>query len=204
MSYNTLILLSGCFESKDAASQVRGSPNEFTAIGSIVLFSIFCDKLPQVAILAEPTIPIIGEGEAEANDSAEAAVEEVIRHGVAHPKKITVDGHSYGAFMTANLLANVPHLFSCGFARSGAYNRTLTPFGFQQDVGPDAVACGYSICRDGGCTRLYFHNVLRHLWKQVILSISCVLDFAKDQLKFEAQYEDLAYANSGLSRVATL
>jgi predicted esterase len=50
---------------------------------------------------------------------------------VAHPDKIAVGGHSYGAFMTANLLAHAPHLFCCGIARSGAYNRTLTPFGFQ-------------------------------------------------------------------------
>ncbi|KAL0435979.1 UNVERIFIED_CONTAM: putative glutamyl endopeptidase, chloroplastic [Sesamum radiatum] len=65
--------------------------------------------------------------------SAEAAVEEVIRRGVAHPDKIAVGGHSYGAFMTANLLAHAPHLFCCGIARSGAYNRTLTPFGFQNE-----------------------------------------------------------------------
>ena len=92
--------------------------------------------------------------------SAEAAVEEVIRRGVsfiltqcmttggitmtlfdnafynifvkvADPSKIAVGGHSYGAFMTANLLAHAPHIFCCGIARSGAYNRTLTPFGFQ-------------------------------------------------------------------------
>lgn len=50
---------------------------------------------------------------------------------VAHPNKIAVGGHSYGAFMTANLLAHAPHLFCCGISRSGAYNRTLTPFGFQ-------------------------------------------------------------------------
>ena len=50
---------------------------------------------------------------------------------MAHPNKIAVGGHSYGAFMTANLLAHAPHLFCCGVARSGAYNRTLTPFGFQ-------------------------------------------------------------------------
>ncbi|MCD9646861.1 hypothetical protein HAX54_037058 [Datura stramonium] len=65
--------------------------------------------------------------------SAEAAVEEVIRRGVADPNKIAVGGHSYGAFMTANLLAHAPHLFCCGIARSGAYNRTLTPFGFQNE-----------------------------------------------------------------------
>jgi len=50
---------------------------------------------------------------------------------VADRSKIAVGGHSYGAFMTANLLAHAPHLFACGIARSGAYNRTLTPFGFQ-------------------------------------------------------------------------
>ncbi|GJN08086.1 hypothetical protein PR202_ga25974 [Eleusine coracana subsp. coracana] len=93
------------------------------------------------AVLSGPTIPIIGEGDEEANDryveqlvaSAEAAVDEVVRRGVAHPDKIAIGGHSYGAFMTANLLAHAPHLFSCGIARSGAYNRTLTPFGFQNE-----------------------------------------------------------------------
>lgn len=59
---------------------------------------------------------------------------------VGHPNKIAVGGHSYGAFMTANLLAHAPHLFSCGIARSGAYNRTLTPFGFQ--VGREQLFCG--------------------------------------------------------------
>ncbi|KAK9161731.1 hypothetical protein Syun_008072 [Stephania yunnanensis] len=108
----------GEFKSKDAAGQVRG-----------------------FAILSGPTIPIIGEGDEEANDryveqlvaSAEAAVEEVVRRGIAHPNKIAIGGHSYGAFMTANLLAHAPHLFCCGIARSGAYNRTLTPFGFQNE-----------------------------------------------------------------------
>ncbi|KEH24432.1 probable glutamyl endopeptidase, chloroplastic isoform X1 [Medicago truncatula] len=128
----------GEFKSKDAASQVRGSPNEFAGIGST---SALLWLAKRFAILSGPTIPIIGEGEVEANDSyveqlvasAEAAVEEVIRRGVAHPKKIAVGGHSYGAFMTANLLAHAPHLFCCGIARSGAYNRTLTPFGFQNE-----------------------------------------------------------------------
>ncbi|KAL9239768.1 hypothetical protein vseg_014059 [Gypsophila vaccaria] len=128
----------GEFKSKDAASQVRGSPNEFSSIGST---SPLLWLARGFAVLSGPTIPIIGEGNEEANDryveqlvaSAEAAVEEVIRRGVAHPNKIAVGGHSYGAFMTANLLAHAPHLFSCGIARSGAYNRTLTPFGFQNE-----------------------------------------------------------------------
>lgn len=128
----------GEFKSKDAAGQVRGSPNEFASIGST---SPLLWLARGFAILSGPTIPIIGEGDEQANDSyveqlvasAEAAVEEVIRRGVAHPNKIAVGGHSYGAFMTANLLAHAPHLFSCGVARSGAYNRTLTPFGFQNE-----------------------------------------------------------------------
>ncbi|XP_021904266.1 probable glutamyl endopeptidase, chloroplastic isoform X1 [Carica papaya] len=128
----------GEFKSKDAAGQVRGSPNEFPGIGPT---SALLWLARRFAILSGPTIPIIGEGDEEANDryveqlvaSAEAAVEEVIRRGVAHPKKIAVGGHSYGAFMTANLLAHAPHLFCCGIARSGAYNRTLTPFGFQNE-----------------------------------------------------------------------
>ncbi|KAL5700892.1 hypothetical protein ACHQM5_026292 [Ranunculus cassubicifolius] len=128
----------GEFKSKEAAGQVRGSPNEFAGIGPT---SALLWLARRFAILSGPTIPIIGEGTAEANDtyveqlvgSAEAAVEEVIRRGVAHPNKIAIGGHSYGAFMAANLLAHAPHLFCCGIARSGAYNRTLTPFGFQNE-----------------------------------------------------------------------
>jgi dipeptidyl aminopeptidase/acylaminoacyl peptidase len=64
--------------------------------------------------------------------SAQAAVDELVRRGVTDPKRIAVGGHSYGAFMTANLLAH-SRLFRAGIARSGAYNRTLTPFGFQSE-----------------------------------------------------------------------
>ncbi|OEL27843.1 putative glutamyl endopeptidase, chloroplastic, partial [Dichanthelium oligosanthes] len=134
----------GEFKSKEAAEQVRRSPNKFARISN---------KFPLLwlsrgfAILADPTIPIIGEGNQEGNDryieqlvaSAEAAVNEIVRRGVAHPDKIAVGGHSYGAFMTANLLAHAPHLFCCGIARSGAYNRTLTPFGFQSSQFYDAL-----------------------------------------------------------------
>ncbi|KQN40854.1 aminoacyl peptidase [Sphingomonas sp. Leaf407] len=92
------------------------------------------------AVLDDPAMPIIGEGAAEANDTyikqlredAEAAVEAVVKLGVADRDRIAVGGHSYGAFMTANLLAHTD-LFRAGIARSGAYNRTLTPFGFQAE-----------------------------------------------------------------------
>ena len=85
-------------------------------------------------------VPIVGEGEDEPNDtyveqlvsSAKAAIDKVVDMGVADRARIGVGGHSYGAFMTANLLAH-SELFRAGIARSGAYNRTLTPFGFQQE-----------------------------------------------------------------------
>lgn len=91
-------------------------------------------------ILDDPTMPIVGEGAQEPNDtyvpqlvaSAEAAVKAIVDLGVADPRRIAVGGHSYGAFMTANLLAHTD-IFAAGIARSGAYNRTLTPFGFQAE-----------------------------------------------------------------------
>ena len=92
------------------------------------------------AILDNPSMPIIGEGGAEANDTyvkqlqqdALAAVDAVVKLGVGDRNRMAVGGHSYGAFMTANLLAHTD-LFRAGIARSGAYNRTLTPFGFQAE-----------------------------------------------------------------------
>jgi dipeptidyl aminopeptidase/acylaminoacyl peptidase len=92
------------------------------------------------AILENASIPIIGEGDKEPNDtyvdqlvaSAKAAIDEGVRLGVVDAKRVGVGGHSYGAFMTANLLTH-SNLFKAGIARSGAYNRTLTPFGFQNE-----------------------------------------------------------------------
>lgn len=92
------------------------------------------------AVLDDPAMPIVGEGDAEANDTyvkqltnnAQAAVDAVVALGVADRSRMAVGGHSYGAFMTANLLAHTD-LFRAGIARSGAYNRTLTPFGFQAE-----------------------------------------------------------------------
>ena len=91
------------------------------------------------AIFDNPTMPIIGPGET-ANDtyveqliaSAQAAVDKVVEMGVADRDRIGVGGHSYGGFMTANLLAH-SRLFRAGFAESGAYNRSLTPWGFQSE-----------------------------------------------------------------------
>jgi dipeptidyl aminopeptidase/acylaminoacyl peptidase len=85
-------------------------------------------------------MPIVAEKGKKPNDTylaqlvanAQAAVDELVRRGVSDPRRIAVGGHSYGAFMTANLLAHT-RLFRAGIARSGAYNRTLTPFGFQSE-----------------------------------------------------------------------
>ena len=124
------------FGDADSASQVSGSPNSFTAIrGASHMFLL----LSGYAIFDNPTMPIIGPGET-ANDtyveqlvaSAQAAIDKVVEMGVADRDRIGVGGHSYGGFMTANLLAH-SRLFRAGFAESGAYNRSLTPLGFQAE-----------------------------------------------------------------------
>jgi dipeptidyl aminopeptidase/acylaminoacyl peptidase len=124
------------FGDADSASQVTGSPNSFTLLrGGSHMFLL----LSGYAIFDNPTMPIIGAGET-ANDtyveqlvaSAQAAVDKVVEMGVTDRDRIGVGGHSYGGFMTANLLAH-SRLFRAGFAESGAYNRTLTPFGFQSE-----------------------------------------------------------------------
>jgi dipeptidyl aminopeptidase/acylaminoacyl peptidase len=125
------------YKTKAAAGQITGSPYEFPFLywGSPVPF-----VTQGYAVLENAAIPIVGEGNAEPNDtyveqlvaSAKAAIDEGVRLGVVDRNRVAVMGHSYGAFMTANLLAN-SDLFKAGIARSGAYNRTLTPFGFQNE-----------------------------------------------------------------------
>ena len=125
------------FKSADAASQVTGSPHRFNRIS---YWGPLAYLAQGYAVLDGPSMPIVGEGDAEPNDtyieqlvaSAQAAVDEVVKRGVADRDRIAVGGHSYGAFMTANLLAH-SDLFRAGVARSGAYNRSLTPFGFQAE-----------------------------------------------------------------------
>jgi dipeptidyl aminopeptidase/acylaminoacyl peptidase len=91
------------------------------------------------AVLDDATMPVIGDPETMNNtyveqivSSAEAAINKAVEMGVTDRNRVGVGGHSYGAFMTANLLAH-SDLFKAGIARSGAYNRTLTPFGFQSE-----------------------------------------------------------------------
>lgn len=125
------------FKSKEAAGQVSGSPYQFNRIsywGAAAFVTM------GYAILDNASIPIVGEGTKEPNDtyveqlvsSAKAAIDEGVRLGVVDAGRVGVGGHSYGAFMTANLLTH-SNLFKAGIARSGAYNRTLTPFGFQNE-----------------------------------------------------------------------
>ena len=123
------------YRSREAASQLVGSPFRFVRpTGASHLFML----LQGYGVMDNPTMPIVGENGKEPNDtyveqlvaSAKAAVDTIVAMGVADRERIGVGGHSYGAFMTANLLAHT-RFFRAGIARSGAYNRTLTPFGFQ-------------------------------------------------------------------------
>jgi len=116
---------------------VRGSKYTFTRIGyGSPIFWV----TQGYAVLDNAEMPIVGEGNKEPNDNfipqlylnAHAAIQAVAKMGVADSNRVAVGGHSYGAFMTANLLAHTK-LFKAGIARSGAYNRTLTPFGFQAE-----------------------------------------------------------------------
>ncbi|MBT8187402.1 MAG: prolyl oligopeptidase family serine peptidase [Croceitalea sp.] len=125
------------FKDKNSASQNTQNPNEFTYPfwGSPIYW-----VTKGYVVLDDAAFPIIGEGEEQPNDSfrtqlvanAKAAIDAVDQMGYIDRKKVAVGGHSYGAFMVANLLSH-SNLFAAGIARSGAYNRTLTPFGFQSE-----------------------------------------------------------------------
>ncbi len=124
------------YSDASTAGQVRSSPNSFTFFrGTTPLFFV----TQGYAVLMDATMPVVGDPETMNNtfveqivSSARAAVDTLDVMGVIDPKKVMVAGHSYGAFMTANVLAH-SDLFAAGIARSGAYNRTLTPFGFQSE-----------------------------------------------------------------------
>jgi dipeptidyl aminopeptidase/acylaminoacyl peptidase len=125
------------YKDKSSAGQSDQNPNQFTypSYGSFVYW-----VTKGYVVLDNASFPIVGEGTTEPNDnfieqlvsSAEAAIDAVDKMGYINRQKVAVGGHSYGAFMTANLLTH-SKLFACGIARSGAYNRTLTPFGFQSE-----------------------------------------------------------------------
>ncbi len=125
------------YKDKQSASQVTSSSKEFTYpwYGSPIYW-----VNRGYVVLDDAAFPILGEGDEEPNDSfrsqlvgnAKAAIDAVDNMGYIDRERIAVGGHSYGAFMTANLLTH-SDLFAAGIARSGAYNRTLTPFGFQSE-----------------------------------------------------------------------
>lgn len=124
------------FNDASTAGQVTGATNRFTQIGGISHLFLL---LQGYAILDNTTMPIVGDPETvndtfvqQVVDSAKAAIDKGVEMGVIDRDRVAVGGHSYGAFMTANLLAH-SDLFRAGIARSGAYNRTLTPFGFQSE-----------------------------------------------------------------------
>ncbi|MBC7902512.1 MAG: S9 family peptidase, partial [Gemmatimonadaceae bacterium] len=126
------------FNSAADAAQIRGSKDRFTSIagGSPIHW-----VTQGYAVLDNAEMPIVKKGDSsKPNDdfiaqlkmNAEAAINKISDMGVGDRNRVAVGGHSYGAFMTANLLAHT-NLFKAGIARSGAYNRTLTPFGFQNE-----------------------------------------------------------------------
>lgn len=124
------------FNDASTAGQITGSTQRATQItGMSHLFFL----LEGYAVLDNTTMPVVGDPETVNNTyveqivmSARAAIDKAAEMGVTDPDRVGVGGHSYGAFMTANLLAH-SDLFRAGIARSGAYNRTLTPFGFQSE-----------------------------------------------------------------------
>lgn len=125
------------FKDKGSAGQNTQNPNRFTYpyYGSPIYW-----VTKGYVILDDASFPIVGEGDTEPNDTfitqlvsnAKAAIDAVDSLGYVDRSKVAVGGHSYGAFMVANLLTH-SDLFAAGIARSGAYNRTLTPFGFQSE-----------------------------------------------------------------------
>ena len=125
------------YKDKASASQSTANPNEFVYPywGSPIYW-----VTKGYVVLDDAAFPIVGEGDEEPNDTfrtqlvanGKAAIDAVDKLGYIDRSKVAVGGHSYGAFMTANLLSH-SNLFAAGIARSGAYNRTLTPFGFQSE-----------------------------------------------------------------------
>lgn len=122
------------FTDASTAGQVSAAPTTFTRMGgSSHLALVFAGY----AVMDDATVPVVGDPKT-ANDTfveqivagAQAAIDKAVEMGIANRDRVAIAGHSYGAFMTANLLAH-SDLFRAGVARSGAYNRTLTPFGFQ-------------------------------------------------------------------------
>ena len=133
------------FKDRELAGQITTPTNTFSRphYTSVLFLLTQC-----YAVLDDPSLPIVGEGDAEPNDTyveqliagTKAAIDYLVDRGVSDRDRLAIGGHSYGGFTTANLLAHTD-FFKLGIARSGAYNRTLTPFGFQGEQRPfwDAI-----------------------------------------------------------------
>jgi len=124
------------FNDPSTAGQVSGSDQRFTRMTGISHLTLVTQGY---AVMDNSTMPVIGDPETmndtfieQIVDAAQSAVDFAVNRGVADRQRTAVGGHSYGAFMTANLMAH-SEIFQAGIARSGAYNRTLTPFGFQSE-----------------------------------------------------------------------
>ncbi len=125
------------YKDKNSASQNTSNANDFT-------YPYYGSPIYWVnrgyVVLDDAAFPIIGEGDDQPNDTfkeqlvanGKAAIDAVDKMGYIDRERVAVGGHSYGAFMTANLLSH-SDMYAAGIARSGAYNRTLTPFGFQSE-----------------------------------------------------------------------
>ena len=127
------------FNDPTTAGQIASSPWQFTRMSGLTHLTLVTQGY---AVMDAATMPVIGDPETM-NDTfveqivgaAKGAIDKAAEMGVADPNRVGIGGHSYGAFMTANLMAHCD-LFRAGIARSGAYNRTLTPFGFQAERRP--------------------------------------------------------------------
>jgi dipeptidyl aminopeptidase/acylaminoacyl peptidase len=123
------------YNDADTAGQVSGSTQRFTELTAGHLFFV----MKGYAVLDNAAMPVVGDPDTVNNTyidqviaDAKAAIDKAVEMGVTDRDRVGVGGHSYGSFMTANLLAH-SDLFRAGLAESGAMNRTLTPFGFQSE-----------------------------------------------------------------------
>jgi dipeptidyl aminopeptidase/acylaminoacyl peptidase len=124
------------FNDAAVAGQLSGSPNRFLSPTGISPQLLALDGF---VVLADATMPVVGDSRSindgfleQISMNARAIIDKAESLGMVDTRRLAIGGHSYGAFMAVNLLAHTD-LFKCGIARSGAYNRTLTPFGFQSE-----------------------------------------------------------------------
>jgi dipeptidyl aminopeptidase/acylaminoacyl peptidase len=124
------------YSDASTAGQVRGSTYTFPRVTGASPLAFLTQGY---AVLMDATMPVVGDPDTmndtyveQVASAAQASIDMLDAKGVVDRSRVVVGGHSYGAFMTANLLAHTD-LFAAGIARSGAYNRTLTPFGFQSE-----------------------------------------------------------------------